>query len=92
MRLRERIGGSRHLLVGYVGADGRGLDALAGMHGALAQALDDAARTLAIAAPDASRPVQEVIPVFTDAAREFETACGATPGSAWLIRPDGHIG
>lgn len=92
MRLRERIGGGRQLLVGYIGTDGQRLDTLAAMHGALADALGDSSRTLAITAPGASLPVQEAIPVCADAAREFETAYGAAPGGAWLIRPDGHVG
>lgn len=91
-RLRERIGGGCHLLVGYVGANGQGLDTVVAMHGVLRSSLDDLARTLVIAPPDALLTPQEDVPVCTDASRSFATAYGATPGSAWLIRPDGHIG
>ena len=54
MRLRERIGGGCHLLVGYLGADGQGLDTISTMYSLLEKSLNGLARSLVIASPDAS--------------------------------------
>jgi hypothetical protein len=49
-------------------------------------------RIFAIAAPDATLPILIGVPVITDTAREFASTYKATPGTAYLIRPDGYIG
>lgn len=92
LRLRDRIGRGRHVLVGYLGPDGSGLDALADLNDAARARLDNAAAGLAIAAPGFDGPAEERLPLLNDSAGEFAAAYGAVPGMVWLIRPDGHIG
>jgi 2-polyprenyl-6-methoxyphenol hydroxylase-like FAD-dependent oxidoreductase len=92
LRLRERIGRGRHVLMGYVDGDGGTLDNLAELLAAVRNALGSAATGLAVAALGHVPLDRERVPLLVDAAGEFRAAYGAKPGMAWLVRPDGHIG
>ena len=45
-----------------------------------------------IAHPDATVPPQLDLPVLRDTADGFRSTYGIRGGSAYLIRPDGHVG
>lgn len=45
-----------------------------------------------LASPDASVPAGLDLPVLRDATNGFRTAYGVSGASAYLIRPDGHVG
>ncbi|CAB3767119.1 FAD-dependent monooxygenase [Paraburkholderia solisilvae] len=96
VRLHRRIGRGRHVLIGYVDAQGVQLDAqlaaFADASRALHAALGSASASLLIAAPGCTPPRDETIPLLTDAAGAFATAFGAPGGTVWVVRPDGHIG
>ena len=94
IRLRERLGRGRHVLVGYV--DGKSADAVysgfADLLEALQRRVADLGSGFAIVAPDTYLVDQERIPLLTDAGGDFVRAYGARGGMVWLVRPDGHIG
>ena len=90
-RLHERLGRGRHVLLGLAG-DEAGLLALARLADLVRTALGEAATCFAIVPGRSALADREDIPVLRDAADEFATAYGATPGTTYLIRPDGHIG
>ena len=94
IRLRERLGRGRHVLVGYV--DARSADetcsGLADLLEALQRRAADLASGVAIIAPDAHPVDGERIPLLTDTGGDFVRAYGARGGMVWLVRPDGHIG
>jgi 2-polyprenyl-6-methoxyphenol hydroxylase-like FAD-dependent oxidoreductase len=92
LRLRNLIGDGKHLLLGYIGNDPQQLDLLADLFDLLKAATGNQAAGFAITAPGQTLPVQERVPVLTDAGGQFRSTYGATPGMVWLIRPDGHIG
>jgi len=94
IRLRDRLGRGRHLLLAYADAGTAGSDyaAFADLLDALRGRLGDLAAGVVLLAPDA-RPVDlERIPFLSDAGDAFRRAYGARPGMVWLLRPDGHIG
>jgi 2-polyprenyl-6-methoxyphenol hydroxylase-like FAD-dependent oxidoreductase len=91
-RLRNLIGDGKHVLLGYIGSYPKELDLLADLLDLLKAATGNSARGFAITAPDQMLPVQERVPVLTDAGAHFRSSYGAAPGMVWLIRPDGHIG
>jgi hypothetical protein len=92
-RLQEFVGRGRHVLVGYVddAADAR-LDGFMEGYRALHAALGEGAAGVIVAAPGSDVPHDERITVLTDSASEFAAAFGAPAGTAWIVRPDGHIG
>jgi hypothetical protein len=45
-----------------------------------------------VAHPEATVPPQLELPVFRDTADSFRNAYGIRGGSAYLVRPDGHVG
>jgi 2-polyprenyl-6-methoxyphenol hydroxylase-like FAD-dependent oxidoreductase len=92
LRLRNLIGGGKHVLLGYIENDPKELDLLADLLDLLKAATGNQAAGFAITAPGQTLPVQERIPVLTDAGAQFRSSYGAKPGMVWLIRPDGHIG
>ncbi|HUC18102.1 MAG TPA: FAD-dependent monooxygenase [Acetobacteraceae bacterium] len=92
LRLHERLGGGRYVLFGLIGENGEGLSRLADMADVLRGMLGASAAAFAVAPKDAALPAQERIPVLEDAAGAFRATYGPVSGTAWLTRPDGHIG
>jgi 2-polyprenyl-6-methoxyphenol hydroxylase-like FAD-dependent oxidoreductase len=94
IRLRERLGRGRHVLVGYIGAEraDEASSALADLLQMLRRRMADLASGIAIVAPDAPLADRERIPPITDSGGDFVRAYGARSGMVWLVRPDGHIG
>ena len=90
-RLHRRLGRGRHVLVGRVD-DREQLDRLAGLLEALRGRLGRRADGVAVEAADNKVAANERIALLQDSRGEFAARYGATPGSAWLIRPDGYIG
>jgi hypothetical protein len=92
LRLQERLGRGRHVLIGYVNGAGDQYAAFVEGYRALHAALGSAAAGLLIQAQGSAMPPDESVPVLTDAAGEFAAAFRATVGTVWMVRPDGHIG
>ncbi|HUA77725.1 MAG TPA: FAD-dependent monooxygenase [Acetobacteraceae bacterium] len=92
LRLHERLGRGRHVLVGFIGENGEGMEAFSEMAAIVSGAFGAAACWFAVAAAGAALPAQEKVPVLTDDAGAFRAAYGAEAGTAWLVRPDLHIG
>ena len=92
LRLRNLIGDGRHVLLGYISNDPKELDLLADLLDLLKAATGNNAAGFAITASGQTLPIQERVPILTDAGAQFRSNYGATPGMVWLIRPDGHIG
>jgi 2-polyprenyl-6-methoxyphenol hydroxylase-like FAD-dependent oxidoreductase len=92
LRLRNLIGDGKHVLLGYIGNDSKELDLLADLLDLLKAATGNNAAGFAITASGQTLPIQERVPILTDAGAQFRSNYGATPGMVWLIRPDGHIG
>jgi 2-polyprenyl-6-methoxyphenol hydroxylase-like FAD-dependent oxidoreductase len=92
LRLHERLGRGRHVLVGFIGDEPAMTDTLADMLAMLRALLGDAITGFAIAPEGGTPPEREDLPVLLDAAGAFAAAYAARPGMAWLIRPDGYIG
>ncbi len=92
LRLHERLGRGRHVLLGFVDDDPAAVS-LAEMLNLVRATFGESADGCAIApqgrAPPAAR---EDLPTLTDAEGEFAAAFAAKPGTAWLVRPDGYIG
>jgi 2-polyprenyl-6-methoxyphenol hydroxylase-like FAD-dependent oxidoreductase len=92
LRLHERLGGGRHALFGFIGADDALASPLADMLSLLRARFGDRATGFAVAA-QGHRPLErEDLPILIDAGGEFAAAYSARPGMAWLVRPDGYIG
>ena len=72
----------------HIGSDPKELDLL----DLLKAATGNNAAGFAITASGQTLPIQERVPILTDAGAQFRSNYGATPGMVWLIRPDGHIG
>jgi hypothetical protein len=92
LRLRNLIGDGKHVLLGYIGSDPKELGLLADLLDLLKAATGNNAAGFAITASGQTLPIQERVPVLTDAGAQFHSNYGARPGMVWLIRPDGHIG
>jgi hypothetical protein len=92
LRLRNLISDGKHVLLGYIGDDPKDLDLLADLFDLLKAAAGNNAAGFAITPSSQTLPVQERVPVLTDAGGQFSSSYGAAPGMVWLIRPDGHIG
>jgi 2-polyprenyl-6-methoxyphenol hydroxylase-like FAD-dependent oxidoreductase len=90
-RLHRRLGRGRHVLIGRVD-DHDQLNRLADLLDILRGALGRSAEGVAITAADMKIVANERIPLLQDGRGEFAARYGATPGSTWLIRPDGYIG
>jgi 2-polyprenyl-6-methoxyphenol hydroxylase-like FAD-dependent oxidoreductase len=91
LRLHERLGRGRHVLVGYV-TDTREWEAFAALVDDLRIALGDAAAGLAVL-PAGDAPVSlETVASVVDAEESFRQAYSPTHGLCWLVRPDGHVG
>jgi 2-polyprenyl-6-methoxyphenol hydroxylase-like FAD-dependent oxidoreductase len=90
-RLHRRLGRGRHVLIGHVG-DREQLDQLADLLDHLRKALGRHAEGVAIVAADSEIIANERIPLLHDSRGQFSARYGVTSGTAWLIRPDGHIG
>lgn len=91
LRLHERIGCGRHVLLRFV-AEEAAVTGLFDMLRLLRLALGDSTAELAIASPSAIPDERAGLPLLTDSADEFVTAYSAQPGTAWLVRPNGHVG
>jgi hypothetical protein len=91
-RLREKTGGGRHVLIGYVDSKDDSLERLAELLDLLRAVLGDCATGFAVAASGDVPADREKVPLVTDAGGEFKSAFSAEPGMVWLVRPDGHIG
>jgi hypothetical protein len=94
IRLRERLGRGRHVLLGYADATAAAPEfaAFADLLDALRARLGDLAAGTVLLAPGA-RPLDlERGALLSDAGDAFRRAYGARPGMVWLVRPDGHIG
>lgn len=93
LRLHERLGRGRHVLLGFVGDDPAAVVSLAEMLSVVRATFGESADGCAIAPQGGVPPVaREDLPVLTDAEGEFAAAFAAKPGAAWLVRPDGYIG
>ena len=92
LRLHERLGRGRHVLLGFVD-DSPTAVKLAEMLSLIRATFGESAAGCAIA-PQGRTPLaaREDLPVLTDAEGEFAAAFAAKPGTAWLVRPDGYIG
>jgi 2-polyprenyl-6-methoxyphenol hydroxylase-like FAD-dependent oxidoreductase len=96
IRLRDRLGCGRHVLLAFAAAETAAVDmvAAADLLDVLRRRLgDDLVTGTVIAAPDAPSSIgfERMARLFdTDGA--FRRAYGARGGIVWLIRPDGHIG
>ncbi len=89
-RLHELLGKGRHVLLAYH-PDGEHLADFAALLSELRNALADLTGGYAILARGSALPVIDRAPWLSDDAGEFAQEYGATPGMAWLIRPDGHV-
>jgi 2-polyprenyl-6-methoxyphenol hydroxylase-like FAD-dependent oxidoreductase len=92
LRLHERLGRGRHVLLGFIDDDPAAA-LLAQMLNLLRATLGESADGCAIA-PQGGSPLAalEDLPLLIDAEGEFAAAVSAKPGSVWLVRPDGYIG
>ena len=92
LRLHERLGRGRHVLLGFVDDNPTAVK-LAEMLSLIRATFGESAAGCAIA-PQGQTPLaaREDLPVLTDAEGEFAAAFAAKPGTAWLVRPDGYIG
>jgi hypothetical protein len=97
LRLHERLGRGRHVLLGFVDDDPMAAS-LAKMLDLVRATFGESAAGCAIA-PQGWMPLgrtplapREDLPMLTDTGGEFAAAFAAKPGTAWLVRPDGYIG
>ncbi|WP_202815981.1 FAD-dependent monooxygenase [Terrimicrobium sacchariphilum] len=89
-RLHELTGKGRHLLLGYFAETATGDFAL--LLDVLNELPPDFTSSYAILAQGGAASLDNRVPCFVDVAGKFAAEYGATPGMAWLIRPDGHVG
>ena len=94
LRLFELTRGTAHTLLVYAGTSTKeheviGFEKLAAKVRGQAPGL---VNIYVVAHPDATVPPQLELPVLRDTADSFRTAYGITGTSAYLIRPDGHVG
>ncbi|GIG63079.1 hypothetical protein Lfu02_74510 [Longispora fulva] len=94
LRLFELTRGTAHTLLVYADAATTGdemfeFEKLAGRVRGQDQ---DLITVYVLASPDASVPTDLDLPVLRDTADAFRTAYGIRGTSAYLIRPDGHVG
>lgn len=92
IRLHERLGHGRHVLVGFIRDDRAMVNTLADMLALLRSVFGESASGFAVVPGGCMPPEREDLPVLTDSNGEFAAAFYAQPGMAWLVRPDGHIG
>ncbi|CAN7674596.1 FAD-dependent monooxygenase [Caballeronia sp. dw_19] len=92
LRLQDRLGRGRHVLVGYVDCAEEQYVAFVEGYRALHAVLGSAAAGILILAPGSAVPSDESITVLNDTAGEFAAAFHAPGGTVWMVRPDGHIG
>jgi hypothetical protein len=92
LRLHERLGRGRHVLLGFLGNDLATADTMAEMLKLLRATLGAGASGCATVAQGQIPMQREDLPILLDAAGEFATAFDARTGSVWLVRPDGYIG
>jgi 2-polyprenyl-6-methoxyphenol hydroxylase-like FAD-dependent oxidoreductase len=92
LRLHERLGRGRHVLLGYVGDDEAIIEELVAMLGLLRSVFGSTASGYAITSTNRVLAEREDLPILNDAGDEFVTAFAARPGMIWLVRPDGYIG
>jgi 2-polyprenyl-6-methoxyphenol hydroxylase-like FAD-dependent oxidoreductase len=93
-RLLDVMRGTHHVLLVYLGQSITPEQATQLEHPGqtLKSGSGPTCRISAIAAPNATLPALIGVPVITDTAREFASTYKTTPGTAYLIRPDGYIG
>lgn len=91
-RLHDYVGAGRHLLIGYVDADGPQYHAFIEGCRALAESLPGAASAVLVTPADCELPVSELMTIVTDATGDFARTFHAKGGEVWIARPDGHIG
>jgi len=89
LRLFELLADPHHTLLIYAD-DSEQLSGLADIEELLAALTRERARIYIVTANPAIRA--GAASVIVDAAGEFRTAYGASPGSGYLIRPDGYLG
>ncbi|MFZ5779491.1 MAG: FAD-dependent monooxygenase [Pseudomonadota bacterium] len=90
-RLHERLGRGRHVLIGFV-TDEAQASAFLDVLKSLRDRFGDGAVGFAVRSADKPIMPREELSMMIDAAGEFAAAYEARPGTAWLVRPDGHIG
>lgn len=92
LRLHDLTGHGRCALLGFAAAGDTAMqDTMAALRTALLDRLPDATAHVIVAGPDLP-PERDDLSILADAAGSFATAWDAAPGTAWLVRPDGHIG
>jgi 2-polyprenyl-6-methoxyphenol hydroxylase-like FAD-dependent oxidoreductase len=91
VRLHERLGHGRHVLLGFIRADKAMADALAEMLTLLRSVFGEGGSGFAVVARGAAALEREDLPSLADSGGEFAAAFSAQPGMAWLVRPDGYI-
>jgi 2-polyprenyl-6-methoxyphenol hydroxylase-like FAD-dependent oxidoreductase/heme-degrading monooxygenase HmoA len=94
VRLFELTAGTAHTLLLYIDAgttpeDFAGYEALLA---SLAEGRDGVLRPVVIAAPDAKAAAGSRLPVYTDGGGGYREAYSPGGPSAYLVRPDGHVG